>query len=79
MDDFTKSLGKQMNLVLKRMELTCAVRARLREARREAEHREEDRAGERRALEFRRLEQAGITRTVVCFGQPLNCPTLILY
>lgn len=31
MDDFTKSMGKQMNLVIKRMEETKKVRMRLRE------------------------------------------------
>ena len=37
MDDFTKSLGKQMNLVMKRMEETKKVRMRLREKQQEEE------------------------------------------
>lgn len=37
MDDFTKSLGKQMNLVMKRMEETKKIRMRLRERQLEEE------------------------------------------
>lgn len=37
MDDFTKSLGKQMNLVMKRMEETKKVRMRLREKQQDEE------------------------------------------
>ena len=37
LDDFTKSLGKQMNLVMKRMEETKKVRMRLREKQQEEE------------------------------------------
>ena len=57
MDDFNKSLGKQMNLVLKRMEMTERVRSKLREKRREEALIEEDKMSYKKQIEFDRIEK----------------------
>ena len=57
LDDFTKSLGKQMNLVLKRMEMTERVRSKLRDKRRQDALMEEDRLSQKKQLEFERIEK----------------------
>ena len=57
MDDFTKSLGKQMNLVLKRMEMTERVRSKLREQRRQEALLEEEKMANKKQMEFDRIEK----------------------
>ena len=57
MDDFTKSLGKQMNLVLKRMEMTERVRTKLRDQRRQEALMEEEKMKNKKQMEFERIEK----------------------
>ena len=57
LDDFTKSLGKQMNLVMKRMEETKKVRMRLRERKEEEEEERLQRKELQRKIQMERISK----------------------
>ena len=57
MDDFTKSLGKQMNLVMYRMEDTERVRYQLRERRRQEVREKAARDEEKEKKQMERMER----------------------
>ena len=57
LDDFLKSLGKSMNLVMYRMQDTERVRTKLREDRRQALRTKAEREEEREKMQMERLER----------------------
>ena len=57
LDDFTKSLGKQMNLVMKRMEETKKVRMRLREKKEEEEEERLQKKELQRKIQMERISK----------------------
>ena len=57
LDDFTKSLGKQMNLVMKRMEETKKVRMRLRERQQQEEEEKLKKKESEKKLQLERISK----------------------